>query len=321
MPFSKERNIITVSKTSMVHILSDRALNTCLFLFNLFEKLPQAKKASSFLYQKRAISFVFHKRAFVSIEAAICLSVFLLSILSLLSFGTIMNQKMKMDIGLRNTASKIAQDYALYDSLVSDEENLIKDFAIRGIGVIAAKQLFVDELGKENLEKSCIAGGTAGISFIYTDIVDDEGYVDIVISYNMDLPFKIIPLPEIKMTQRCRIHPWSGTEVFSSGEKEEEYVYITESGTVYHTSLSCRHINIIVSKLTLGEVGGLRNDFGGKYYPCEICYEAEDGSIIYVTTSGTAYHSDKSCPSINRTVKKVPKSEVIGRAACKSCGG
>lgn len=321
MPFSKERNIITERNPSMVHILSDRALNTCLFLFDSFVKLPQAMKASSFLYQKRAISFAFRKGAFVSIEASICLSIFLLSIMSILSFDIVMNQKMKMDIGLRNTASKIAQDYALYDSLVSDEESLFKDYAVRGIGIVAAKQLFMDELGKDNLDKSCIAGGSSGISFLYTDIVDDEGYVDIVISYNMDLPFKIIPLPKIKMTQRCRIYPWSGTEVFSSENENGEYVYITATGTVYHTSLSCRHINIKVNKLTLGEVGGLRNDSGGKYYPCEICYEADDGSIIYVTSSGTAYHSDKGCPSISRNVKKVPKSEVIGRAVCKNCGG
>lgn len=312
---SKNRQFVSMDKT-----LSLKALYACLSRNLYYAKLPQVKIASFFHDLERVTSFAFRQRAFISIEAAICLSLFTLAVMSFLSFGTVMNQRMKLEVALRNTASKIAQDYAIYDAIATGEASLIEDFAVRGIGTVASGQLLLEELGKDNLDKSCICDGYSGISFLYSDILDDEEYVDLVISYKMKLPFKIIPLPDIKMTQRSRIYPWAGIQVFKDNEEDGEYVYLTKTGTVFHKTLSCKHLNIKVSKLAISEVNGVRNDSGGKYYPCQICYEDED-LIIFITKSGTAYHGDKECPTISRDVRKVAKEDCIGIPACKSCGG
>lgn len=301
--------------------LSDRTLATFLSRNDYNYMLPQVTNASSDFILKRVAVFAFQKAAFVSIEAAICLSIFIIAIMSLLSFGTVMNQKMKIEVALRNTASKIAQDYALYDAFSEDNDGFLTKLAIRGIGTAAARELFLDELGKENVDNSCIKGGSNGISFIYSDILDTDGYVDIVISYEMDLPFKLIPMPEIKMTQRSRIHPWNGIEVFKEDDEDAEYVYVTKTGTVYHLSISCKYLDIKINKISISELNIVRNDSGGKYYPCEICCKEDSDGIVYITKSGTSYHESNDCPSITRNVKKVLKAECIGMPACSSCGG
>ena len=54
-----------------------------------------------------------------------------------------------------------------------------------------------------------------------------------------------------------------------SGEEQEEYVYITENGTVYHRERNCTHLTLSIELAGKDEVGQLRNESGGKYYPCE----------------------------------------------------
>lgn len=324
MPFSDNKNNSSQSinrhHISMDNTLSHKALYACLSRNIKNYELPQVRIASFFHDLKRVTSFAFRQSAFISIEAAISLSLFTLAVMCFLSFGTVMNQRMKMEVALRNTASKIAQDYVIYDAVATGESSLIEDFAIRGIGTIAARQLLLEELGKDSLDKSCVYDGASGISFLYSEILDDEEYVDLVISYKMKLPFKIIPLPDIKMTQRSRIYPWTGVPVFEDDEYIKEYVYLTKTGTVYHKALSCKHLNIQILKLNISELNSVRNDSGGKYYPCQICHE-EDETIIYITKSGTAYHGDKDCPTVSRDVRKVAKEDCIGIPACKSCGG
>lgn len=324
MPFSDNINnslkSISSHSVSMDITLSHKVLYACLSRNLNIRKLPQVKTASFFHNLKRVTSFAFRQRAFISIEAAICLSLFTLAAMSFLSFGTVMNQRMKLEVAIRNTASKIAQDYAIYDAVTTEKTSLITDFAVQGIGTIAARHLLLEELGKDNLDNSCICDGHSGISFLYSDILDDDGYVDLVISYKVKLPFKIIPWPDFKVTQRSRIHPWSGIQVFAAEDEQVEYVYLTKTGTVYHETLSCKHLNIQLSKLNISEINGVRNDSGGKYYPCRICYEEEE-QIVYITKSGTAYHGDKDCPTVSRDVRKVAKEECIGIPACKSCGG
>lgn len=323
MPFSqKGRNTLKYRLTEGTkNVLSRRTLKIKSSRNKKVAMLPQVTTSYLFLKTKRAVSFVFLKKAFISIETAVCLTLFMMAILSVLSFGTVMNQKMKLEPALRNTASKIAQDYSVYNYIAEDKTDFISEYLVKGVGIVAAKQLFMDELGKERLDNSLIEGGNSGISFLYSDIVDDEGYVDIIITYKMDLPFKLIPVPEIKMTQRCRIHSWAGVEVFGDGNEDEEYVYVTKNGSVYHVSLSCKHLNIQITKINKSEIGSVRNNSGGKYYACEICCQDDDESIYYITKSGTAYHSSKDCPSITRDVRKVSITECAGMPVCKSCGG
>ncbi len=64
-----------------------------------------------------------------------------------------------------------------------------------------------------------------------------------------------------------------------------------------------------------------RNEDGGKYYACELCDgDATSNGVIYITESGSAYHSDLGCSGLTRTIYAVPLSEVIGKGVCSRCG-
>lgn len=321
MPFSKRRKDKSENPNNVNEMYSplNEIQNSSL---HIHDNLISSQKAAGFIFlKKRVVSFAFRSRATVSVEAAICLTVFLFAMLSLLSFGTVMNQRMRMSAPLRNTASKLAQNYSVYEllGLADDTDNILKEYAVNGIGIVAAKQIFIDEVGKNNLDRSCVVNGSSGVSFFCSEIPTEDGFVDLIITYKLKLPFCIIPVPDMSVMQRCRIHVWSGTEVFGN-EDIIKYVYKTRNGKVYHTSLSCKHLNIVVKKAGFNEVDKLRNKSGGRYYPCEICWKATESTIVYITEYGTSYHSKEDCFALTRNIMKVPINDVLGMPACKSCG-
>ena len=70
------------------------------------------------------------------------------------------------------------------------------------------------------------------------------------------------------------------------GDKEEEsgaYVYVTESGTVYHVLANCSYIRLSVEKVKSGGIADRRNQYGGKYYPCDGCLKknAAPETVLY----------------------------------------
>ena len=107
------------------------------------------------------------------------------------------------------------------------------------------------------------------------------------------------------------------------GGKEEEsgaYVYVTESGTVYHVLANCSYIRLSVEKVKSGGIADRRNQYGGKYYPCDGCLKKNAApETVWVTKSGTHYHASRDCGKIKRTVKKIPLSEASMYRPCSRC--
>lgn len=52
-------------------------------------------------------------------------------------------------------------------------------------------------------------------------------------------------------------------------------MYITETGSVYHTSLDCSYLKLSVKQICHNEVVNYRSDDGSKYYACDRCEKAE----------------------------------------------
>jgi len=119
------------------------------------------------------------------------------------------------------------------------------------------------------------------------------------------------------------IRKWTGYNVLSTEniEEDEEYVYITESGTVYHRSRDCSHLKITISVVKASEVSVKRNDYGQKYRPCEKCAAGQSTGLVFITDKGDKYHNSAGCSGLKRTIKTVKLSEVGGRGPCSLCGG
>ena len=118
-------------------------------------------------------------------------------------------------------------------------------------------------------------------------------------------------------------HAWTGYDISgnSGAAEEEEYVYITPEGSVYHKDIKCYHLRLSIKSTTKEEVGDLRNSDGGKYQKCEFCGRRAYNGTFYVTDSGDCYHTTLGCPGLKRTIETIPISKVGNRTPCSRCGG
>ena len=118
---------------------------------------------------------------------------------------------------------------------------------------------------------------------------------------------------------RSKMSAWSGYEREGWMDTGNDTVYVTETGLVYHKDYHCSHLDLSIRMTHLELVEGLRNENGGKYYPCEHCVKGNGGNI-YITNSGDRYHSSLSCSGLKRTIYAIPISEAAGKGACSRCG-
>ena len=100
---------------------------------------------------------------------------------------------------------------------------------------------------------------------------------------------------------------------------EEEMVYVTEHGEVYHRDVDCVHLKVKVSSVAMKELSHLRNNDGKIYYSCEYCGGNVGSGNVFITGYGTRYHTSVSCPGLKRKIYTIPISEAGGRRACSSC--
>ena len=148
--------------------------------------------------------------------------------------------------------------------------------------------------------------------------------IDIVAKYKVKIPLKIFRLGEIAMLQRVKVRAWTGYEIEASYDtnkdsNQDNMVYITETGTVYHTNRDCSHIKLSIRSVQ-GIPYALRNENGAKYYACEVCGTNQGNYTEYfITSDGNRYHTNRDCSKLKRSVKVVPLSEVGSRKPCSRC--
>ena len=116
-----------------------------------------------------------------------------------------------------------------------------------------------------------------------------------------------------------RIKEWKGNKKAGVGSEDDETVYITETGLVYHKDYHCTHLDLSIHMVQTSDISSMRNADGGKYYACEHCMR-NGGDGVYITDTGDRYHSSLSCSGLKRTVYAVPISEAVGKGACSRCG-
>ncbi len=209
-------------------------------------------------------------------------------------------------------------------------DNLLKELLItKNINNAFFRYKLGDYLDKDYINRSVIKGGMEGLSFYLSSFMEEEDQVDIVLTYYIRPPILLLPVDDFYMMQRVTLRVWNGyrpDKANDSNEEEEEeepdYVYITETGSVYHVSESCSHLTRSIRQIPFSMAKGESNIYGGKYYACELCGDKVDTQgKVYITDTGDRYHSSISCSGLKRTILKIPLSEVGGRSLCTRCGG
>ena len=134
----------------------------------------------------------------------------------------------------------------------------------------------------------------------------------------------LIPLAKVWMQNTITVHAWTGAEEQNDSEKgdtQEEMVYVTESGSVYHRKLGCRYLKVSLRQVSGSRISSMRNSYGEKYAACESCSRGQSpAGSVYVTSTGNRYHNQETCSGLKRTVKLVKLSQVGSMHACSSCG-
>ncbi len=182
-------------------------------------------------------------------------------------------------------------------------------------------------LGTEYLRHSCLEGGEGSISYLRSSVLaDDKDIVDITADYRIRPFIPILAPDSFSMQSRFYGHAWTGyarseEDTETASDENEETVYITPSGSVYHRSRDCTYLKPQVRPVSAAQVTSERSRDGSKYYACEECRPSRTG-MLYVTAEGNRFHGSPSCSSLRREVREVPLSSVRDHMrACSKCGG
>lgn len=184
-----------------------------------------------------------------------------------------------------------------------------------------------DYVDEDYINRSIIKGGMSGISAYLSDFMGEEDRIDIILTYYVEPPAVLLPVKKFFIMQRVTLRGWSGYSPPGPEEGTEDekygdtaYVYVAESGNVYHLWEDCTYLKLSIKQVPWESVSGRRNLSGGKYYPCELCGDRGTLGTVYITDTGDRYHTDINCSGLKRTVTRIPLSEAGDRLLCKRCG-
>lgn len=180
--------------------------------------------------------------------------------------------------------------------------------------LLTAGAYFKSEVRQYPCVERYVQRGDLNISVLQSGA--SENYIELRTNYKIRLPIHFFSVDGVAVTQCSKSRKWTGDK--ERGD-EEDYVYVTEHGTVYHCSRSCSYLDLSIQAIAAEEVGAKRNKNGNKYYACSEC-AAGNTNIVYITDYGTCYHRNLACSSLKRTVYMVPISEVGGKGPCSKCG-
>ncbi len=161
---------------------------------------------------------------------------------------------------------------------------------------------------------------------VHAHILEETGDVvnDLVVLNKVQVLEPLIPIMGFNSARtlvNCRIRKWTGYDVVNSTvtNEEEEWVYITPTGSVYHKNPNCSYLNPQIYSAVSTNIGEYRNASGEIYRQCESCRDVTLTGICFYTEYGNRYHSTLKCSGLKRTIHSVLLSEVGGRHLCNKC--
>ena len=250
-------------------------------------------------------------RGSVSIEASIAFPLFLFVMLFFIYIGSIYTARAVIYEGCIETSEYMAEYAYLKDSV--DLDSVVLDAA-------TAKVRFAKYADSNALLDKFIIGGKAGVSFLGSSFPDDDGFIDLKVTYYIGLDIPLFRKYRMKCTENIKQKAYIGrtAPAEETDEKADSaYVYVAENGVVYHTNRSCTYIQPDIISADLS--GSIKKS----YKKCRYCggtLSSDYTGEVYITSDGECYHSSKSCSRLKRTVSRRKLSEV-NLPACSKCGG
>lgn len=283
------------------------------------------------------------EKASLTVEAALVLPIFLYFIIAFLYIIQILFLQEQIQTAITKMSLSLSKSAYIYDDfadvgdILNFDDTIFEDefdFSLREMADSVVQGALIKAyagtcFNEKHINLGLIHNGFDGISFYGSRVLDEDKCIDIIVRYQVRIPIKFFILEEMSLMQRVRVRAWTGLEVealYSTVENQDnndsdDIVYITETGTVYHTNKTCSHIKLSVQPV-VGIPTGLKNMNGSTYKACERCCGSKLDLLAtyYITQEGTRFHTISTCSSIKRSVKEVKLSTVQGSMLpCKRC--
>lgn len=165
---------------------------------------------------------------------------------------------------------------------------------------------YIDE--KEGVERY-IKGGSAGVSFLGSNTLDEENCVVLQVSYQT----KYAGTRTFRIRKRAYVGEDGAQGNGQEAPVEDRYVYVTDNQSVYHLTRNCTYLRLSI------QMSALQQAKKRGYVPCHFC-GSDCGETVYITQEGNCYHSRLNCSGLKRTIYRKKLSEVPGLGACQRCG-
>lgn len=275
------------------------SLRLC-FLQNLFMCSPHLCTRSP-SKRRSETSFCICEKASLTVEATIVVP-FTIGFLAIFLFFF---RVIQVQAEVEEALIFVGQSIAVEGHMLESEEQLF----------LWAKALLINTLEECATVEDYVEGGSLGILLFGSEFDGNE--VVLRASYELRLPIAFFDIKSIRMHSQNRFVKWNGK---TTDYEDEEWVYITPTGTVYHATPFCRTLDLTIKEALLVEINEIRGRNGQKYYPCSRCFvEGEKIWLVYYTEYGTFYHGQLSCSALKRTVIKIARSKVQERRGCSYC--
>lgn len=314
MSFFQKKRLETINKN-----LNQETTFLQTYLNHKHHKLLSIKKHIHSV--KRMSLFIPFKKASITLEASLILPLFLFAMINLLSMLDIIRLYSNIEMVLHQTGKEMAIYAYAYEKIVDSDSAVLDMVESIGYSNIYVKEKVIKELDKNYLNSSPLVQGENGISLLQSQIMKDD-MIDLIVEYKVKPVIGMIGFRQMPLINRCRMRAWTGydnTKGTGIVEGGDDIVYVAENGTVYHTVRSCTHLLLSIRKASLHEIPTLRNENGGKYYPCEICGDDSTSNIVYITEQGDRYHKSSECSGLKRTIYAISIHEVGSRKKCQRC--
>ena len=166
-----------------------------------------------------------------------------------------------------------------------------------------------------------MSGGSKGIQCAGSYCNPNGNELNVVVRYGIRLPFLQFGNLSAEYKEEMKFSSWNGFQKKGLESGDEQIVYITKTGLVYHEDYHCSYLQLSIRFVPYEQLEEIRNENGGIYYACEKCVYGDASTGVYITENGSKYHNSLGCSGLKRTIRAVKKTEVQGIGGCSRCSG
>lgn len=250
-------------------------------------------------------------RASMTVEASIVLPFLLFFFLQMAGFLEMLRLHSNLQYGLWK-AGKTLMLYAGAEEVAETVPEL-------AVSYIYVNGVLRSTLGEEYLDSSPLTFGSSGLNYLESDIVTENGEVDLLLTYQVSPKGQLLPFVYARLSNRFYGKAWTGYDL--AGKAEEQVVYVTKYGEVWHLTRDCSHLKLTIQTISSKSLGSCRNQWGQGYEKCTFCAKGAMPEQIYITKEGDCYHYKEECLGLTRHIEAIPWEEREKYRACSRCVG